>query len=168
MSEPYQAFFSSEIGNIRITASETAIETLYFVEEAAAPSPEMPPVLQECLRQLEAYFRGELKDFSLKLQPQGTAFQQSVWQQLLEVPYGSTATYLDIARRLKDELRMGGAWYVLASCHEAQGQWSQAVQNLKKVVCIDQKYQLPKLAENTQRLHALESRISAKTGHTHE
>ncbi|MCB0290259.1 MAG: methylated-DNA--[protein]-cysteine S-methyltransferase [Calditrichaeota bacterium] len=102
MSEPYQAFFSSEIGNIRITASETAIETLYFVEEAAAPSPEMPPVLQECLRQLEAYFRGELKDFSLKLQPQGTAFQQSVWQQLLEVPYGSTATYLDIARRLGD------------------------------------------------------------------
>ena len=102
MSEPYQAFFSSEIGNIRITASETAIETLYFVEEAAAPSPEMPPVLQECLRQIEAYFRGELKDFSLKLQPQGTAFQQSVWQQLLEVPYGSTATYLDIARRLGD------------------------------------------------------------------
>ena len=102
MSEPYQAFFSSEIGNIRITANETAVETLYFVEEAAAPSPEMPPVLQECLRQIEAYFRGELKDFSLKLQPQGTAFQQSVWQQLLEVPYGSTATYLDIARRLGD------------------------------------------------------------------
>lgn len=102
MSEPYQAFFSSEIGNIRITANETAVETLYFVEETAAPSPEMPPVLQECLRQLEAYFRGELKDFSLKLQPQGTAFQQSVWQQLLEVPYGSTATYLDIARRLGD------------------------------------------------------------------
>ena len=102
MSEPYQAFFSSEIGNIRITANETAVETLYFVEEAAAPSPEMPPVLQECLRQLAAYFRGELKDFSLKLQPQGTAFQQSVWQQLLEVPYGSTATYLDIARRLGD------------------------------------------------------------------
>ena len=102
MSEPYQAFFSSEIGNIRITANETAVETLYFVEETAAPSPEMPPVLQECLRQIEAYFRGELKDFSLKLQPQGTAFQQSVWQQLLEVPYGSTATYLDIARRLGD------------------------------------------------------------------
>jgi len=77
-------------------------------------------------------------------------------------------TSLDVARRLKDELRMGGAWYVLASCHEAQGQWSQAVQYLQKVIRIDQKYQLPKLTENTQRLHALESRLSATTGHTHE
>lgn len=102
MSEVYQAFYASEIGHIRITASETALETLYFVSEAAAPSPERPPVLQECLRQLEAYFRGELKTFSLQLQPQGTPFQQKVWQQLLEVPYGSTATYLDIARALGD------------------------------------------------------------------
>jgi tetratricopeptide (TPR) repeat protein len=63
---------------------------------------------------------------------------------------------------------MGGAWYVLASCYEAQGQWSQAVQYLQKVVRVDQKYQLPKLAENTQRLHALESRLSAATGQPHE
>lgn len=102
MNEVYQAFYASEIGNIRITANETAVETLYFVPEPAAPSPQLPPVLQECLRQLGAYFRGELKTFSLQLQPQGTAFQQKVWQQLLEVPYGSTATYLDIARALGD------------------------------------------------------------------
>ncbi|MCA9451006.1 MAG: tetratricopeptide repeat protein, partial [Nitrospira sp.] len=79
-----------------------------------------------------------------------------------------TLTSLDVARRLKDELRMGGAWYVLASCHEAQGQWSQAVQYLRKVVRIDQKYQLPKLDENTRRLQVLESQLSARTGTTHE
>jgi tetratricopeptide (TPR) repeat protein len=79
-----------------------------------------------------------------------------------------TMTSLDIARRLKDELRMGGAWYGLASCYEAQGQWSQAVQYLQKVVRIDQKYQLPKLAENTQRLESLVTRLSATIPKPHE
>jgi tetratricopeptide (TPR) repeat protein len=63
---------------------------------------------------------------------------------------------------------MAGAWYVLASCYEAQGQWSQAVRYLQKVIRIDQKYQLPKLDENTQRLHALMTHLTATTGQSYE
>ena len=66
-----------------------------------------------------------------------------------------TQTSLSMAERLRDELRMGGAWYVLANCHEAKGQWRKAIHYLEQVVHIDQKYHLPKLQENLQRLEAL-------------
>lgn len=57
-------------------------------------------VLRATRAQLTQYFRGERRAFELPLAPQGTAFQRSVWQALLGVDYGSTASYADIARRL--------------------------------------------------------------------
>lgn len=58
------------------------------------------PLLAESVRQLTAYFAGERREFTLPLQPEGTEFQRSVWQQLVEVPYGATTTYGEIAARL--------------------------------------------------------------------
>jgi methylated-DNA-[protein]-cysteine S-methyltransferase len=58
------------------------------------------PLLVEVVRQLRAYFDGELKEFDLPVDPEGTAFQRSVWEQLRRVGYGETATYGEIARRL--------------------------------------------------------------------
>lgn len=52
---------------------------------------------REISRQLEAYFAGELKSFDLKLAPEGTEFQKSVWNALCEVPYGETRSYKEIA-----------------------------------------------------------------------
>jgi methylated-DNA-[protein]-cysteine S-methyltransferase len=52
---------------------------------------------KEAKRQLEAYFSGKLKSFDLKLAPEGTKFQKSVWKALCEIPYGETRTYKDIA-----------------------------------------------------------------------
>jgi methylated-DNA-[protein]-cysteine S-methyltransferase len=52
---------------------------------------------REAERQLEAYFSGELESFDLKLAPDGTDFQKSVWKALSEIPYGHTRTYKDIA-----------------------------------------------------------------------
>jgi len=72
------------------------------VEDAEASAGEIPPCLQECVRQLEEYFQGQRRAFSLKLLPRGTEFQQRVWAQLLKVPYGSTASYRDIALALGD------------------------------------------------------------------
>ncbi len=79
-----------------------------------------------------------------------------------------TLTSLDVARRLKDELRMGGAWYVLASCLEAQGEWEKAIHYLKKVVKVDEKYQLPKLAENILRLQGLQHRLTKSVESSYE
>ena len=51
-------------------------------------------------QQLEAYFAGELQRFDLALAPDGTDFQQAVWQALTTIPYGATCSYGEIARQI--------------------------------------------------------------------
>lgn len=67
-------------------------------------------VLAETARQLEAYFAGRLQLFDLPLKPAGTAFRQSVWDAMLAIPYGGTATYGGMAKMLDSGPRaVGGA-----------------------------------------------------------
>jgi methylated-DNA-[protein]-cysteine S-methyltransferase len=49
---------------------------------------------------MDSYFEGSLREFSLPLQINGTAFQEQVWQALLEIPYGQMRSYADIAQRV--------------------------------------------------------------------
>lgn len=60
----------------------------------------LPDYFDQVIAQLQAYFAGTRRDFSLPLAPPGTAFQQQVWQALRHIPYGSTTTYQDLAERL--------------------------------------------------------------------
>ena len=55
-------------------------------------------VLADTVRQLDEYFAGTRREFELELAPRGTAFQLAVWDALLAIPYGATASYGDIAR----------------------------------------------------------------------
>lgn len=55
------------------------------------------PLLKKACCQLEEYFEGKRKSFDIPLCPEGTEFQKRVWQALLKIPYGQTATYKDIA-----------------------------------------------------------------------
>jgi len=57
----------------------------------------------EAKRQLTAYFNGELQTFNLKLNPEGTEFQKKVWDKLMEIPYGETRSYKDIAILIGNE-----------------------------------------------------------------
>jgi len=100
MSQIYSATYSSEIGLVEVTATDAAIKSLYFVEQAGPDSVALPPVLQDCLAQLDEYFRGTRREFSLVLEPEGTTFQQKVWKQLRAIPYGKTASYLEIAQAI--------------------------------------------------------------------
>ena len=80
-------------------------------------------------------------------------------------------TSMAMAERLGDDLRMGGAWYVLADCHETAGRDEEAAEWLKRVIRVDQTYGLPKLEENTRRLQALRQRLADKgnlSQQTHE
>jgi methylated-DNA-[protein]-cysteine S-methyltransferase len=61
---------------------------------------EQHPVIRETLRQLAEYFRGERTEFDLPLDPKGTGFQRAVWKALLEIPYGETCSYGDLARAI--------------------------------------------------------------------
>jgi tetratricopeptide (TPR) repeat protein len=69
-------------------------------------------------------------------------------------------TSQSVAERLRDELRTGGARYVLAQCYEEMGRLQDAADLLEHVVHMDRKYRLPKLEENTQRLKTLRARLA--------
>jgi methylated-DNA-[protein]-cysteine S-methyltransferase len=96
----------SPVGDLRIVEHDgaiTAIEFSPFRDHDGRPRgdrDDTQPVLVECVRQLRAYFDRDLKEFDLPLDPSGSAFQKSVWDQLLEIGYGETASYGEIARRL--------------------------------------------------------------------
>ena len=104
MTQPvYQTYYQSEIGLIHIMGTAAGISSLNFVENKSCDKFGDQPLLQACVKQLAEYFSGKRKVFSVPLAPAGTAFQQQVWQALLNVPYGQTVSYLDIARAIGNE-----------------------------------------------------------------
>lgn len=95
----YRMLMDSPVGPLTLTASEDALTGIDFGDTrdgADAPS----PLLERAAGEMAAYFAGERREFTVPLAPAGTAFQKSVWAQLQKVPYGETASYKDIARRL--------------------------------------------------------------------
>ena len=58
--------------------------------------------LKSVQKQIEEYFSNQRKEFDLALDPVGTAFQQKVWRELLEIPFGTTISYQELAHRLGD------------------------------------------------------------------
>lgn len=95
-------YYSSPIGIIEITGNEDGIATLYFVDAKKEDSTIIPPELKECAYQLDEYFKGIRKEFGVKLNPQGSEFQKKVWNELQAVPFGKTASYLQISKQLGD------------------------------------------------------------------
>ena len=95
-------FFDSPLGRLILVEENGALTHLLFSFDPvpAGVKPDLPsPVLEEVKGQLGAYFAGRLKEFAVPLAPKGTDFQRKVWMALCKVPYGSTATYGEIARR---------------------------------------------------------------------
>jgi len=83
-----------------------------------------------------------------------------VLQQRYDEALACCRTSQGIAEREGDELRTGGARYVMAQCYEELGQLREAAELLEHVVQMDRKYRLPKLEENTKRLEALRARLA--------
>lgn len=96
-------FFESDIGVLEISADAIGLTRIRFVEMPEYPStPATNPHLIACLQQLKAYFRGNLRQFDLSLQPTGTPFQQRVWNMVQTIPSGQTRAYSEIAADLGD------------------------------------------------------------------
>ena len=91
--------FSSPVGMLRITGSINGIRSVTF-EDNVQESNAHPPVLMECVRQLDEYFKGERFQFTLPLDAEGTEFQKRVWEQLAKIPYGETLSYLELSQRI--------------------------------------------------------------------
>lgn len=95
------AVITTPLGMARITGDTGGVREITVCDEAE-PSQDIPTVLQPACRQLQEYFKGDRTEFSFALAPEGTPFQQEVWQALQKIPFGTTLSYMDLAKRLGD------------------------------------------------------------------
>ena len=99
---------SSPLGPLLLAAADGGLTHLLLptgsldpLLASASSAPETDAlVLQQAQAELAEYFRGERQRFTVPLAPRGTPFQLSVWRALREIPYGSTCSYLDLARAI--------------------------------------------------------------------
>jgi methylated-DNA-[protein]-cysteine S-methyltransferase len=82
-----------------VVASDVGIRAIELRPTTELPGREgaSNPFLRQAVDQLSKYFAGELQDFDLQLDMQGTDFQKRVWAELLHIPYGETRSYSDVA-----------------------------------------------------------------------
>lgn len=106
----YFQHYDSPLGGILLAADEIGLTGLwfdgekYFADNLLDEHIEREtPILKEAKRWLDIYFTGREPDFMPPLHPIGSAFRQSVWEILLQIPYGQTVTYGEIARQLADK-----------------------------------------------------------------
>ena len=97
-----QASIRTPLGIATILGDENGIHEVK-VDDSTEESSEIPEVLQSAILQLQQYFSGKRQDFDLKLNPKGTDFQKKVWEELRNIPYGTTVSYLELSRKLGDE-----------------------------------------------------------------
>lgn len=95
----YIEYLNSPIGWIKITADDSTLQGVTFVDEKnKQPNPNK--ITDECGVQLSEYFTGDRKVFDIPLCQEGTSFQKNVWQKLLSIPFGHLASYGDIAKKM--------------------------------------------------------------------
>ena len=102
---------SSPIGRLLLLGDGHALTGLWMIDAerhttrfGQADLTPRPEAFREVAAQLEAYFAGDLKEFTVPLAPTGSPFQLAVWTELTKIPYGSTVSYGDIARALGKRL----------------------------------------------------------------
>ena len=94
-------YIKTPLGITKIVGDEAGISVI-SVSDEGKDSITIPIVLQEAVSQLNDYFEGKRTDFTFKLNPSGTDFQQKVWQELLKIPFGKTISYLELSKKLGD------------------------------------------------------------------
>lgn len=97
-----KAIIKTVLGFTEITGDENGIATIHVFDEEQKISQNIPTELQNAIFQLNEYFEGNRTDFDFKLNPKGTDFQQKVWQELLNIPFGKTMSYQELSIKLGD------------------------------------------------------------------
>jgi len=139
MSEIRVTYYESPIGLLEVRGGERGVSAVTFVDAlprsargvraARAGKGPLPAPLAECLTQLEEYFQGRRRTFSIKLDLGGTAFQNKVWRALRTVRFGKMASYKDVARNVGNPAAtraVGGANHrnpvsIIIPCHRIVG-----------------------------------------------
>ena len=120
----------SPLGLISLISDETHLKSLTFDGEQVEDSENQPEILRRTALQLKEYFSGTRIHFDLDIDADGTGFQQKVWQKLIQVPYGLTKSYRDIAVELGSVLNSRAVGtangknpvLIVVPCHRIVGQ----------------------------------------------
>ncbi|HCQ12904.1 methylated-DNA--[protein]-cysteine S-methyltransferase [Flavobacterium sp.] len=121
-------FINSPLGITKISGDEKGVGLISVLSEGEL-STTIPNQLQEAVIQLQEYFEGKRQDFTFKLNPKGTDFQQKVWQELRNIPFGKTISYLDLSKKLGDVKAIRAAasangknpLWIVVPCHRVIG-----------------------------------------------
>lgn len=97
-------YIQSPIGKLGIIANDNAVVQVLWPNEKSKIKVEQKdtPVLEQAANELEEYFSGKLKKFSVKTSPEGTEFQKSAWKALQKIPHGKTISYQQQAANIGD------------------------------------------------------------------
>lgn len=102
MKKHFVTYYNSPLGIMEIKGNAAFISEVNFVQDEYDSSNDLPENMLECKKELEEYFAGKRKTFSIKVKIEGTAFQKKVWKQLLKIKFGDTTSYLNISKQLGD------------------------------------------------------------------
>lgn len=94
-------YYDTLIGKLGIVGDESFIYEISFFKRDYPIQENI--LIKKCYKQIEEYFNGKRKEFNLPLYIEGTDFQKKVWNTLLEIPYGQTRSYQDIAVMINNE-----------------------------------------------------------------
>ena len=98
--------FKTSIGNIQLVAKNKEIVSIQFTTKKVKQSD--LALLNKAKKQIEEYILGQRKLFDIKIKPEGTKFQKTVWKELYTIPYGKTISYLKLANSLNTSPRAVG------------------------------------------------------------
>jgi len=100
---PVVCYYRSPLGGIRFVCGDSGLEALHFADGDIECSGEKHPVAELTRRWLDIYFSGREPDFTPPLRLHGSPFRIAVGQLMLEIPYGATVTYGELAARIAAE-----------------------------------------------------------------
>jgi methylated-DNA-[protein]-cysteine S-methyltransferase len=98
----FYSTYHSPIGFLTVYSDGNTVTRISFSEEELK-SVESCLVLDDTLAQLHEYFKGKRLVFDIPVNPQGTGFQKRVWNELMYIPFGQTASYKEIATKTGDK-----------------------------------------------------------------
>jgi methylated-DNA-[protein]-cysteine S-methyltransferase len=96
--------YESPIGPLTLVAGPDGLTALSFPGRLRVPREASKGRMPAAVAQLDAYFAGELRDFDLSLDLHGTPLELAIWRGLLEIPYGETSSYGELAARIDPDL----------------------------------------------------------------
>jgi len=103
------AYYQSPVGVLELKSNGDTLSHLLFCNSwkgnainEAGINFTIPPsaAIQNCITQLDEYFAGRRMEFTIDIVQEGTAFQQTVWRELCNIPYGKTISYLELSKRI--------------------------------------------------------------------